>query len=74
MRPEQDAVKKGERVMKNRRYEKKRAMSVVLAAVLAAGLLAGCGGNKSETNKAGEQAKDAEYVTTYGEKCLIMSP
>ena len=54
--------------MKNRRYEKKRAMSVVLAAVLAAGLLAGCGGNKSETNKAGEQAKDAEYVTTYGEK------
>ena len=68
MRPEQDAVKKGERVMKNRRYEKKRAMSVVLAAVLAAGLLAGCGGNKSETNKAREQAKDAEYVTTYGEK------
>jgi len=57
VRPEQDAVKKGERVMKNRRYEKKRAMSVVLAAVLAAGVISGMRWNKSETNKRGNRQK-----------------
>ena len=53
--------------MKKGSLKTKRVISLVLAAVITAGSLAGCGEkNESETKSA--TAKDAKYVTTYGDK------
>ena len=51
--------------------KKKRAMALVMASILAAGALAGCGGGSDKGGSAKEEGKGSSeggYQTTYGEK------